>query len=195
MNTVQLNNAIHRLRYDIYLDDPQGQAARRADIEHVSHELGLAEDTIDRLVGALATEVNGPTFMGEPASPRHADPADCSAVMTAPYERWVVNNWNRRRADHAPNPLRDLFIMGLGIGGEAGEVQELLKKMVRDGREIRDDLRLELGDVLHYLTRIATHFDMTLPEIMAANRAKIDRRQARRESAAMPAQPAGQGPV
>jgi len=75
MNTTALNNAIHRLRHDIYLDDQQGLDARRADIELVSHELGLAENTIDRLVGDLAKEANGPTFMGEPVLP-HDDAVD-----------------------------------------------------------------------------------------------------------------------
>nr|WP_256489658.1 MazG nucleotide pyrophosphohydrolase domain-containing protein [Dyella lutea] len=73
--------------------------------------------------------------------------------------------------------------MSVGLGGEAGEVQELLKKHVRDGREIHDDLLLELGDVLHYLTRIAAQFGMTLEQIMLANREKIERRHAKREAA------------
>lgn len=104
--------------------------------------------------------------------------------MTAEsYQQWVEQNWNRRGYDREPNELRELFIMSVGIGGEAGEVQELLKKHVRDGREIRDDLRLELGDVLHYLTRIAAQFGMTLGEIMLANREKIERRHAKREAA------------
>jgi len=77
-------------------------------------------------------------------------------------------------------PLRELFIMAVGIGGEAGEVQELLKKHVRDGLEIHDDLLLELGDVLHYLTRIATQFGFTLDQVMGANCEKIEARHAKR---------------
>lgn len=94
------------------------------------------------------------------------------------YQTWVELNWERRKVANS-NELRDLFIMGLGIGGEAGEVQELLKKSVRDGREIHDDLRLELGDVLHYLTRICSQFGMTLEEIMESNREKIEARHAK----------------
>ena len=98
----------------------------------------------------------------------------------AHYQQWVNLNWNRRGYEREQNELRELYIMGLGIGGEAGEVQELLKKHVRDDREIVDDLLLELGDVLHYLTRIASQFGITLEEVMAANHEKIERRHAKR---------------
>ncbi|MDR3446659.1 nucleoside triphosphate pyrophosphohydrolase family protein [Dyella sp.] len=109
-----------------------------------------------------------------------AKPNSAAAPISATqYQEWVLQNWSRRKLA-STDDLRDLFIMSVGIGGEAGEVQELHKKMVRDGREIKDDLRLELGDVLHYLTRIASNFDMTLEEIMAANREKIDARHANR---------------
>jgi len=102
--------------------------------------------------------------------------------IVAGYQEWVEKNWNRRRTPVDGNPLRDLYIMGLGIGGEAGEVQELLKKHVRDGRQIDEDLLLELGDVLHYLTRIASYFGIHLLQVMTANRQKIDARHARREA-------------
>lgn len=106
------------------------------------------------------------------------------SITAADYQTWVAHNWSRlssrdgRLMDAAA--LRELFIMSVGLGGEAGEVQELLKKHVRDGREIETDLRLELGDVLHYLTRIASQFGMTLDEIMLANRNKIEARHAKR---------------
>ncbi|WP_051281100.1 hypothetical protein [Rhodanobacter sp. OR92] len=73
--STDLNNAVHRLRQDHYPDDQDGRDARQADIEHLSHALGLAEDTIERLVGALAREVNGPMLMGEPALPHPDDVA------------------------------------------------------------------------------------------------------------------------
>lgn len=70
--STDLNNAVHRLRQNQYAATVDGRAARRADVEHLSHALGLAEDTIERLVGELAQHVNGTTSMGEPALP-HAD--------------------------------------------------------------------------------------------------------------------------
>src|SRR3546814_9277888 len=52
---------------DVCSSDLVGHDARRADVEALSHALGLAQDTIDHLVTDLAHEVNGPTSMGEPA--------------------------------------------------------------------------------------------------------------------------------
>lgn len=106
------------------------------------------------------------------------------SISASEYQSWVASNWNRLSSRDGSlmeaGPLRELFIMAVGIGGEAGEVQELLKKHVRDGREIHDDLLLELGDVLHYLTRIAAQFGFTLDQVMATNREKIEARHAKR---------------
>lgn len=101
-------------------------------------------------------------------------------ITAGEYQQWVEFNWNRLGFERETNPLRELFIMSVGLGGEAGEVQELLKKHVRDGREIQDDLLLELGDVLHYLTRIASQFGFTLDQVMSTNRDKIERRHAKK---------------
>lgn len=75
------------------------------------------------------------------------------------------------------NDLKNLFIMTVGLAGESGEVCELLKKHIRDGKEIKEDLILELGDVLHYLTRIGQEFDMSLEDIMEANILKLRERR------------------
>ena len=53
----------------------------------------------------------------------------------------------------------------LGLCGEAGEVADKIKKVMRDrggvlDPEVRDDLRLELGDVLWYLAQLATELLM-----------------------------------
>lgn len=44
-------------------------------------------------------------------------------------------------------------------------------------KKINDDLILELGDVLHYLTVIAHTFDMSLDDIMKANIHKLEERR------------------
>ena len=50
---------------------------------------------------------------------------------------------------------------------------------MRDSKVIDEPLLLELGDVLHYLTRIGQKFGMTLEQIMAANMDKLDKRHNR----------------
>ena len=97
------------------------------------------------------------------------------------FDAFVRENWSRRKSAAAyafekPQPTRDLYIMATGLAGETGEVMELLKKHVRDGRIDRQELLLELGDVLHYLTRIAAEYGLTLIEVMDANRKKLEQR-------------------
>lgn len=105
-------------------------------------------------------------------------------VATSPeFQEWIANRWkNQRHPNTGPMVYlgssggyvyENLYISALGIGGEAGEVQELLKKWIRDGKDIRNDLKLELGDLLHYLTKIAQDFDFTLEELMQANIDKL----------------------
>lgn len=63
--------------------------------------------------------------------------------------------------------------MSTGLGGETGEVLELLKKQVRDGRLDHKALLWELGDVVHYVTRIASTYGFTMSEVINANVQKL----------------------
>lgn len=113
-------------------------------------------------------------------------------MHAADYTDFVARNWSRRRAAApADNGMRDLYIMSTGLGGETGEVLELLKKHVRDGVLDTDDLALELGDVLHYLTRIGLQFGFTLDEIMARNIGKLEQRAQEKGYAPLPAKAEG----
>lgn len=69
----------------------------------------------------------------------------------------------------------------LGLAGETGEVVEQVKKLLRDdGQEMsasrRENIKLEMGDVLWYLTRLALECNLTLDEIMEANVHKLEDR-------------------
>jgi NTP pyrophosphatase (non-canonical NTP hydrolase) len=72
----------------------------------------------------------------------------------------------------------------LGLCGEAGEVADKVKKVLRDqygnfDAQVRDDLLLELGDVLWYVAQLATELDLSLDAIAEANLAKLASRAAR----------------
>jgi len=72
----------------------------------------------------------------------------------------------------------------LGLVNEAGEVAGKIKKVFRDkdgliSDETREALKSELGDVLWYLSQVATELDLSLDEIAEANLAKLLDRQAR----------------
>ena len=72
----------------------------------------------------------------------------------------------------------------LGLCGEAGEVADKVKKVIRD-REgafdtaVRDDLRLELGDVLWYVAQLCSELGLDLAEVAQANLDKLASRAAR----------------
>ena len=62
----------------------------------------------------------------------------------------------------------------IGIGGEAGEVLEFYKKYVLKGNNVKkpleeEDLILELGDVLFYLTKLASIKGYSLQQVMDLN--------------------------
>ena len=83
-----------------------------------------------------------------------------------------------------PKAGDNLLYPTLGLCGEAGEVAEKIKKMVRDDDGVLTDerraaLAKELGDVLWYLAQIATEADLELAAIAAANIEKLSSRQRR----------------
>ena len=66
----------------------------------------------------------------------------------------------------------------LGLVNEAGEVAGKIKKVFRDkegqiSAETREALKAELGDVLWYITQVATELDLSLDQIAEYNIAKL----------------------
>ena len=84
--------------------------------------------------------------------------------------------------DKCETEFEAMFYVALGLAGEAGEICNKMKKMLRDGvskEEMREFLRGELGDAQWYLGRLADDFNLTLSEIMEANIDKLRDRKAR----------------
>ena len=70
----------------------------------------------------------------------------------------------------------------LGLNGEAGEVAEKVKKMLRDDlslSECRVPILNELGDVLWYVASVANELGCTLEEVAQMNISKLNDRIAR----------------
>lgn len=83
-----------------------------------------------------------------------------------------------------PQAGANLLYPTLGLCGEAGEVAEKIKKMIRDDGglltdERRASLAKELGDVLWYLAQIATEAGLELDTIAEANIEKLSSRRRR----------------
>lgn len=76
----------------------------------------------------------------------------------------------------------DLNVMypALGLAGEVGEVLNKIKKHYRDGTPLdKEDLGKELGDVLWYLSTLATDLDLNLADVAGDNLDKLSDRNAR----------------
>jgi NTP pyrophosphatase (non-canonical NTP hydrolase) len=90
------------------------------------------------------------------------------------YQKWVRKLWSNKTTEL---DLHDLFIMTAGLGGETGEVLEILKKAERS--HIPPDLAHlteELGDVLYYLTMLCNFYGLNLKDVIEKNVEKIDKR-------------------
>jgi len=72
----------------------------------------------------------------------------------------------------------------LGLAGEAGEVADKFKKIIRDkgGRVSSTDqeaIKLELGDVLWYVAQICDCLDIRMGDVATANISKLAKRKAK----------------
>ena len=80
------------------------------------------------------------------------------------------------------NPATDekgMMIPLLGLAGEAGELLTEYKKFLRDGEShvlFKERFAEELGDLLWYLTNVATKFGLSLTEIAQNNLIKCEQR-------------------
>ena len=66
--------------------------------------------------------------------------------------------------------------------GEAGEVANKVKKIIRDGSDKNDDslvseIKSEIGDCLWYIAVLANDFNIKLSDIASANLEKLEKRK------------------
>jgi len=89
------------------------------------------------------------------------------------FEAFVTNN------ARMPLTEKNYVYSFVGLAGETGEVMEWLKKnklRSTNPQFTEDDLKNELGDVLHYVARICYHHGWTLKGVMKANVDKLSKR-------------------
>lgn len=83
-----------------------------------------------------------------------------------------------------PQKGKNYIYPTLGLVGEAGEVAEKIKKIIRDknfkfDKETKEEIKKELGDVMWYLAQLATELNFSLEEIAKLNLEKLFSRQKR----------------
>ena len=91
---------------------------------------------------------------------------------------------NARLTAQYPNLGSNYIYPTLGLVGEAGEVAEKVKKVIRDKKGVFDNeskkgLKKELGDVLWYVSNICTEFNFSLDDIALQNLEKLKLRAAK----------------
>jgi NTP pyrophosphatase (non-canonical NTP hydrolase) len=76
--------------------------------------------------------------------------------------------------------IERLLTAAVGINAEGGEFMEIVKKMIFQGKPWNDDnknhLKIELGDVMWYVTQACIALDVSIDEIVASNVNKLMRR-------------------
>ena len=89
-----------------------------------------------------------------------------------------------RKTAHYPDADNNFIYPTLGLAGEAGEVAEKIKKVIRDksgivDAETRENIKKELGDVLWYVSQIATELNLPLEDVARGNIEKLFSRMKR----------------
>jgi len=83
-----------------------------------------------------------------------------------------------RKTAKYPDVDKNFLYPTLGLCGETGEVAEKIKKVLRDkggtlDETTKTELKKELGDVLWYLSQLATELGLSLDDIAADNIEKL----------------------
>jgi NTP pyrophosphatase (non-canonical NTP hydrolase) len=98
-----------------------------------------------------------------------ADPVNWADFYSGWVEKKILTEGQER-----------LYENTLGLVGEAGEVAEKMKKLVRDSsRFTNEEIMKELGDVVFYATALGNIYGRGLQEILELNIQKLDDRQKR----------------
>lgn len=88
-----------------------------------------------------------------------------------------LNDYQKEASKTIPEDM-DKETMGInacfGLAGETGEVVDLVKKHMFQGHKLnKNELILELGDILWYIAEFATALDVDLDDIAEANIKKL----------------------
>ncbi len=83
-----------------------------------------------------------------------------------------------RKSAIYPNKGNNFIYPTLGLAGEAGEVAEKIKKIIRDSdgivsEEKKAELAKELGEVLWYISNLAEELGLKLEDVARGNIEKL----------------------
>ena len=97
-----------------------------------------------------------------------------------------LNHYQResRKTALYPDVGSNAIYPTLGLVGEAGEVADKVKKILRDkkglfDKDSKDEIKFELGDVLWYISQLSSELGFELEEVANSNLKKLKSRKAR----------------
>lgn len=142
------------------LTDKQAQA-----IKTLGNVCGWNVKQITSLLDGLMTGANiGRVINGK----RYPNIIEAESVLSI-YP--VVVDFTRNKSIGIEEELKNY---ALGLSGEVGEFNDLIKKMLYHGKEVQPvDLMLELGDILYYLVAICNVLGFDFSDIAVNNNTKL----------------------
>lgn len=108
---------------------------------------------------------------------------EATKFLQEKYNMSDFNSYQRNASTTAIYPEEHRILYpALGLAGEAGEVANKVKKLIRDGPEKRpdtwrEDIASEIGDVLWYCAALATDLNLSLGMIAGQNEKKLGQRK------------------
>lgn len=129
--------------------------------------LVVGTSNLDGDVSVYDTRIRGEWWAERTAAP----PREVVMTLTD-YQRQAA-----RTLEPSDGGSTSLAVAGLGLTGEAGEVADIIKKVIAQGHPLdRDKLVEEVGDVLWYAAMLCTILGVDLGAAAKANINKIMRR-------------------
>lgn len=99
---------------------------------------------------------------------------------TTLYKDMTLSSYQKVAASTAIYPTQHAITYpALGLAGEAGEVANKVKKIIRDGKLDKSALGAEIGDCLWYIAALCRDLNLDLGDIAKANLEKLQDRKAR----------------
>jgi NTP pyrophosphatase (non-canonical NTP hydrolase) len=108
---------------------------------------------------------------------------EANKFLQEKYSMSDFNSYQRNASSTAIYPEEHRILYpALGLAGEAGEVANKVKKLIRDGPDKRpdtwrEDIASEIGDVLWYCAALATDLNLSLGMIAGQNEKKLGQRK------------------
>jgi NTP pyrophosphatase (non-canonical NTP hydrolase) len=99
---------------------------------------------------------------------------------TTTYKDMTLSSYQKMASSTAIYPTQHAITYpALGLAGEAGEVANKVKKIIRDGKLDKAALKGEIGDCLWYIAALCRDLNIDLGDVAKANLEKLQDRKAR----------------